>query len=52
MKNHERFDLINERLNQIENLIYELKGTMFSLQSGIDEHIENTDMWMSKHDES
>ncbi len=52
MKNSERFDNITERLDQIEKLIYELKGTVFSLQCRTDEHIESTNLRMPKHDES
>ena len=52
MKNQERFDSISQRLDEIEGLLYELKGTMLVLQCRIDEHIEDTNLWLRQHDSS
>jgi|SaaInlV_120m_DNA_3_1039746.scaffolds.fasta_scaffold00833_3 hypothetical protein len=52
MKNKDRFDSIFQRLDEIEGLIYELKGAMLVLQCRDDQYTENTDLWVSKHDDS
>ncbi|WDS61185.1 hypothetical protein SBM3_00103 [Synechococcus phage S-BM3] len=52
MKNKDRFDSISQRLDEIEGLIYELKGAMLVLQCRVDQYNESTDLRMSKHDDS
>jgi len=43
---------IHDELDEIKETLRDVTGTLQELRKRIDEHNENTKLWMSKYDES